>query len=74
MTLFTTLQSLVPQQKISEIAGRIAQSRHPMVKNLYSYLCFGVWHQAREYARVVVFQYDSFNDFLPVSSKMRAQD
>lgn len=32
MTLFTTLQSLVPQQKISEIAGRLAQSRHPMVK------------------------------------------
>lgn len=48
MTLFTTLQSLVPQQKISEIAGRLAQSRHPMVKKiLYSYLRFGVWHQAR---------------------------
>lgn len=64
MTLFTTLQSLVPQQKISEIAGRIAQSRHPMVKKTFIRTFASVYGiKLEEYARGSLSQYDSFNDF-----------
>ena len=35
MTLFTTLQQFVPQQQLSELAGRLAASRHPLVKRAF---------------------------------------
>ena len=64
MTLFTTLQSIVPQQKISEIAGRLAQSRHPMVKKTFIRTFASVYGiKLDEYARGSFSQYDSFNDF-----------
>lgn len=70
MTLFTTLQSLVPQQKISEIAGRLAQSRHPMVKKTFIRTFASVYGiKLEEYARGSFSQYDSLMISLPVSSK-----
>ena len=35
MNVFTTLQQLVPQQKLSKVAGRLAASRHPYVKRTF---------------------------------------
>lgn len=64
MTLFTTLQNLVPQQKLSEVAGRLAQSRHPVVKKMFIRgfaSAYGV--KLDEYARGSLSQYESFNDF-----------
>lgn len=64
MTLFTTLQSLVPQQKISEFAGKLASSRHPVVKKAFIRTfatAYGI--KLDEYARGSLSQYDSFNDF-----------
>ena len=64
MTLFTTLQSLVPQQKISELAGKLASSRHPVVKKAFIRTfatAYGI--KLDEYARGSLSQYDSFNDF-----------
>lgn len=64
MTVFTTLQNLVPQQKLSEVAGRLAQSRHPVIKKLFIRgfaSAYGI--RLDEYARGSLSQYDSFNDF-----------
>lgn len=64
MTLFTTLQAIVPQQKISEIAGRLAHSRHPLVKKTFIRTFASVYGiKLDEYARGSFSQYDSFNDF-----------
>ncbi|MGP4952835.1 archaetidylserine decarboxylase, partial [Psychrobacter sp. T6-1] len=35
MNLFATIQQFVPQQQLSEVAGRLASSRHPMVKRAF---------------------------------------
>ena len=64
MTLFTTLQNFVPQQKISEVAGRLASSRHPVVKKAFIKTfakAYGI--TLDDYARGSFSQYDSFNDF-----------
>lgn len=75
MTLFTTLQSLVPQQKISEIAGRLAQSRHPMLKKTFIRTFASVYGiQLDEYARGSFSQYDSFNDFFTRELKDGARE
>lgn len=64
MTLFTTLQNFVPQQKLSEVAGKLASSRHPVVKKAFIKTfakAYGI--SLDEYARGSFSQYDSFNDF-----------
>lgn len=64
MTLFTTLQNLVPQQKLSEMAGRLASSRHPVIKKTFIKTfakAYGI--KLDDYARGSFNQYDSFNDF-----------
>ncbi|MFW2177455.1 MULTISPECIES: archaetidylserine decarboxylase [unclassified Moraxella] len=64
MTVFTTLQNLVPQQTLSEVAGRLAQSRHPWVKKTFIRTfatAYGI--KLDEYERRSLSQYDSFNDF-----------
>ena len=64
MTLFTTIQQFVPQQKLSRAAGRLAASRHPMVKKAFirSFAkAYGV--SLDEYERQSFNAYESFNDF-----------
>ncbi|MFC6203973.1 archaetidylserine decarboxylase [Psychrobacter urativorans] len=64
MTLFTTIQQFVPQQKLSRVAGRLAASRHPLVKRAFirSFAkAYGV--SLKEYERQSFNAYESFNDF-----------
>ena len=64
MTLFTTIQQFVPQQKLSRAAGRLASSRHPLVKKAFirSFAkAYGV--SLEEYERQNFNAYESFNDF-----------
>lgn len=64
MTLFTTLQNFVPQQKLSEVAGKLASSRHPVIKKTFIKTfakAYGI--KLNDYARGSFSQYDSFNDF-----------
>lgn len=64
MTLFTSIQQFVPQQKISRAAGRLAASRHPLVKRAFirSFAkAYGV--KLDEYERESLNAYESFNDF-----------
>lgn len=64
MTLFTTLQNFVPQQKLSEVAGKLASSRHPVIKKTFIKTfakAYGI--KLDDYARGSFSQYDSFNDF-----------
>lgn len=64
MTLFTTLQNFVPQQKLSTVAGKLASSRHPVIKKAFIRTfakAYGI--SLDEYARGSFNQYDSFNDF-----------
>ena len=64
MTLFTTIQQFVPQQKISKAAGRLAASRHPMVKRVFI-RSFAKAYDIKldEYERQSLNAYESFNDF-----------
>ena len=64
MTLFTTIQQFVPQQKLSRAAGRLASSRHPLVKRAFirSFAkAYGV--SLEDYERESFNAYESFNDF-----------
>ena len=64
MTLFTTIQQFVPQQRLSRAAGRLAASRHPIVKKAFirSFAkAYGV--SLEEYERQSFNAYESFNDF-----------
>lgn len=64
MTLFTTLQHLIPQQKISKIAGKLAESQHHLVKKAFIQTfakAYGI--RLDEYARDDFSQYVNFNDF-----------
>ncbi|WP_169392517.1 MULTISPECIES: archaetidylserine decarboxylase [Psychrobacter] len=64
MTLFTSLQQIVPQQKLSLLAGRLAESRHPFVKRaiIRSFAkAYGI--TLDDYERESLNAYDSFNDF-----------
>lgn len=64
MNLFSTLQYLVPQQKLSSVAGRLAASRHPLVKKAFIQSFAKAYHiKLDEYQRTNLEQYDSFNDF-----------
>lgn len=64
MTLFTTIQQFVPQQKLSKVAGRLAASRHPMVKRAFI-RSFAKAYDVKldEYERQSLNAYESFNDF-----------
>jgi len=64
MNLFTTLQHLVPQQKLSELAGKLAASQQPLVKTALIHgfaRAYGI--DLDDYARGSLRQYQSFNDF-----------
>ena len=62
--LFTAAQHLVPQQRLSEIAGRFAASRHPLVKKAFVRTfakAYGI--TLEDYERKSLNAYESFNDF-----------
>lgn len=62
--LFTAAQHLVPQQKISEVAGRLAASQNPIVKKAFVTTfakAYGI--TLEEYARQDLADFHSFNDF-----------
>ena len=64
MTLFTTLQQFVPQQQLSELAGRLAASRHPLVKRAFIRSFAKAYNVTlEEYERDSLNAYESFNDF-----------
>lgn len=74
MTLFTTIQQFVPQQKLSRAAGRLAASRHPLVKRAFirSFAkAYGV--SLEEYERQSFNAYESFNDFFTRELKDNAR-
>ncbi len=46
MSLFTTLQNIVPQQALSEFAGKLASSENPIVKRFfYSWFFYRLWYK-----------------------------
>ncbi|ELA08947.1 phosphatidylserine decarboxylase [Moraxella macacae 0408225] len=64
MSLFTTLQNIVPQQALSEFAGKLASSKNPTVKRFFIRgfaTVYGI--KLDEYAREHWHDYQSFNDF-----------
>ena len=64
MNVFTTLQQLVPQQKLSKVAGRLAASRHPYVKRTFIRSFAKAYNiSLDEYERESFNAYESFNDF-----------
>lgn len=64
MNLFTTLQQFVPQQQLSRVAGRLAASRHPLVKKTFIRSFAKAYEVSLdEYERQNFNAYDSFNDF-----------
>ncbi|MBO1531323.1 phosphatidylserine decarboxylase [Psychrobacter sp. F1192] len=64
MNLFTTIQQFVPQQKISKAAGRLAASRHPMVKRAFIRSFAKAYDiSLDDYERQSLNAYESFNDF-----------
>ena len=74
MSLFTTIQQFVPQQKLSRAAGRLASSRHPLVKKAFirSFAkAYGV--SLDEYERQSFNAYESFNDFFTRELKDEAR-
>ena len=64
MSLFTTIQQFVPQQKLSRAAGRLAASRHPVVKRAFIRSFAKAYSISLEdYERQSFEAYESFNDF-----------
>lgn len=62
--IFTVAQHLVPQQRLSETAGRFAASRHPLVKKAFVHTFAKVYGVSLdEYERKSLNAYESFNDF-----------
>lgn len=64
MSLFTTLQNIVPQQALSEFAGKLASSENPIVKRFFIHgfsAAYGI--KLDEYQRDNWNDYKSFNDF-----------
>lgn len=64
MSLFTTLQNIVPQQALSEFAGKLASSKHPIVKRFFIHgfaTAYGI--KLDEYEREQWDDYQNFNDF-----------
>lgn len=74
MTLFTTIQQFVPQQKLSRAAGRLAASRHPLVKRAFIRSFAKAYHVTLdEYERDNFNAYESFNDFFTRELKDNAR-
>ncbi|MBP2279925.1 phosphatidylserine decarboxylase [Psychrobacter sp. PL19] len=64
MTLFTTLQQFVPQQQLSKVAGRLAASRHPVVKRVFIRSFAKAYNVHLDDCERQSFKaYESFNDF-----------
>ncbi|MEC5210959.1 phosphatidylserine decarboxylase [Psychrobacter sp. PL15] len=64
MTLFTTLQQFVPQQQLSKVAGRLAASRHPIVKRVFIRSFAKAYNVHLDDCERQSFKaYESFNDF-----------
>ncbi|OOR89764.1 phosphatidylserine decarboxylase [Moraxella caviae] len=64
MNLFTTLQNLVPQQALSELAGQLAKSENPYIKKAFIHTFAKAYNiRLDEYARANLDDYTSFNDF-----------
>lgn len=64
MNLFTTLQHIVPQDKLSELAGRLAATRHPLVKRaIITGFAKAYGITLDDYQRKSLAEYDNFNDF-----------
>ena len=73
MNVFTTLQQLVPQQKLSKVAGRLAASRHPYVKRTFIRSFAKAYNiSLDEYERQSLNAYESFNDFFTRELKERS--
>ena len=74
MNVFTTLQQLVPQQRLSEVAGRLAGSRHPIVKRAFIRSFAKAYNvKLDDYARQNLDAYESFNDFFTRELKTDAR-
>lgn len=74
MNVFTSLQHLVPQTKLSQVAGRLAASRHPAIKRAFIHGFAKAYDiQLDEYARGNLAEYDSFNDFFTRELKPNAR-
>lgn len=74
MTLFTTIQQFVPQQKLSRAAGRLAASRHPLVKRTFIRSFAKAYNVTLdEYERDSFNAYESFNDFFTRELKDNAR-
>lgn len=64
INIFTTLQHFVPQQQLSKVAGKIASSRHRIVKRvLIESFAKAYKIELDDYQRQDAQAYDSFNDF-----------
>ncbi|MGP1571423.1 MAG: archaetidylserine decarboxylase [Moraxella sp.] len=64
MNLFSLAQNLLPQQKLSELAGNLARSQNPYIKkSLISAFAKVYDISLDEYQRENLTDYDSFNDF-----------
>lgn len=64
MNLFTTLQNIVPQQALSEVAGFLAKSKNPYVKKAFVHTFAKAYDiNLAEYERGNLDDYASFNDF-----------
>ncbi len=74
MNLFTTVQQFVPQQKLSRAAGRLASSRHPLVKRAFIRTFAKAYNvKLDEYERQSFNAYESFNDFFTRELKEEAR-
>lgn len=64
MNLFSFAQTLLPQQTLSELAGTLAGSQNPYIKNSLIYTFAKAYDiSLNEYQREKLAEYDSFNDF-----------
>lgn len=62
--IFTALQHVIPQQKLSETAGRLAASENPIIKTTFVHTfakAYGI--SLDEYERKSLGEFNSFNDF-----------
>lgn len=62
--LFADVQNIIPQNKLSTLAGKVAQSSNPYIKTPLMYAfskAYGV--TLHDYERKHLHEYDSFNDF-----------
>ena len=62
--LFTTSQYIVPQQFLSKAVGKVAASKHPLIKKAFVQTFAKIYGiKMDEYARPDLDDYESFNDF-----------